>query len=116
MEKKLNVSVSDGEEFFAHEASINFNPMQFIVDFRCVTPRVDPRSSDTPTIAIKHNVIMLDPFHTTQFYNLLGNVIQKYEQEFGKIEKPKAVKKFEEKHKKMIEGEKKELHTPSYLG
>ena len=33
-EKKLNVSIVDGKTFYAHEASINFNPTQFILDFK----------------------------------------------------------------------------------
>ena len=71
MDKKINVSINEGKEFFAHEASINFNPMQFILDFRSVTPRVDPRSREAPTIVMRHNVVMLDPYHVQQFHNLL---------------------------------------------
>ncbi len=39
MEQKesINLAISDGDPFFAHEVSINFNPMQFILDFRCIS-------------------------------------------------------------------------------
>ena len=55
-EKKINFNINDGDDFFAHEMSINFNPMQFIFDFRSVTPRIDVRSRDSSVISIKHNV------------------------------------------------------------
>jgi len=43
VEKKVNFGIEDGDNFFAHEVSVNFNPTQFVLDFKCITPRVDPR-------------------------------------------------------------------------
>jgi len=60
MEEKVNLNISDGDVFFAHELSINFNPMQFIFDFKSITPRVDPRSQTKASISLKHNVVMVD--------------------------------------------------------
>jgi len=100
MDKKINVSISDGSSSFAHEASINYSPTQFIFDFKNVTPRVDPRSSESPTIHILHNVVMLEPFHAKRFYELLGEMISKYEKDFERIDKPKAVKLIEKRAKK----------------
>ena len=114
-EDKINMSISDGEPFFGHELSINFNPMQFIFDFKCVTPRVDPRSQTSATIALKHNVVMVDPYHAKKIHQLLSNVIKKYETEFGKIEKPKAVAAFEKKHKNKETKEAK-TESPAYFG
>lgn len=93
--KQINMNIENGNEFFAHELSINFNPMQFILDFKCITPRIDARSQNTPLLSMKHNVIMLDPWHAKQITELLSGVMKKYEEQFGKIEKPKAVKEFE---------------------
>ena len=109
------MNIVDGEPFFAHELSINFNPMQFVFDFKCVTPRVDPRSQNRASISLKHNVIMVDPYHAKKILNLLTNVVKKYESEFGKIEKPKAVEHFEKKHKK-LEKQKESTDTPTYFG
>ena len=53
-QKKINISINEGMEFFAHELSVNFNPTQFIFDFKCITPRVDPRSKEVPHLNIKH--------------------------------------------------------------
>jgi len=117
--KKINLGVHDGNEFFAHELSVNFNPTQFIFDFRCVTPRSDPRSKDIPFISIKHNIVLTEPYHAKRIYEVLGNVIKQYESQFGKIEKPKAVVEYEKKVKKAAkDGNKKSTKEtiPSYLG
>jgi hypothetical protein len=100
MEEKINMNINDGDAFYAHQASINFNPTMVFLDFKNITPRVDERSMSKATIALKHNVIMLDPFHAMLFRNLLDKVIKDYEKEFGKIEKPAALKAIEKKQKK----------------
>jgi hypothetical protein len=116
--KRLNLSINDGMDFFAHEVSVNFNPTQFILDFKSITPRMDPRSQEGATISLKHNIVMLDAYHAKKFNELLGNVIAKYEKELGKIEKPKAIAKAEKQGRKKGKGkEKKEkVALPSYLG
>ena len=116
-QKKLNVGIADSHEFFAHELSVNFNPMQFILDFKCITPRVDPRTKENPLLMIRHNVVMVDAFHAKKIHEMLGDIIKKYEEQHGRIEMPKAVKKAEKKSK--AKEKKKEASTksiPSYLG
>ncbi len=115
MEKKINLSISEGSDFFAHEASINFSPSQFILDFRCVTPRVDPRSNEAPTLRMSHNVVMVDPYHAKKIHELLGTMIGKYEKEFGKIEKSKAMKDMEKKKRKEDKSDVTKT-APSYFG
>jgi len=115
-EKKINFGVSSREPFFAHETSVNFNPTQFILDFKCVTPLTDISSKTMQTISIKHDTILLDPFHTKEVYKLLSRVIEKYEKEFGKIEKPESLKKFEKKHKNLGKEDNGKIKVPSYLG
>ncbi|HLC46163.1 MAG TPA: DUF3467 domain-containing protein [Candidatus Nanoarchaeia archaeon] len=133
MEKNVNMTITDGEAFFAHELSVNFNPMQFILDFKCVTPRVDPRSKESIVLNMKHNVIMVDPFHAKRIATLLGDMVKRYEKDFGKIERPKALERFEKNAQKAqpastvessgkksgkeakIKGGKK-ASAPSYLG
>jgi len=116
-EQKLNLSISEGDAFFAHEISVNFNPTQFILDFKSVTPRIDPRSQNRATVVMKHNVVMLDPYHMKKTLDLLAKVMKKYETEFGKIEKPKSVEKFEKKHKKKMDDQKNQTkQTPTYFG
>ena len=117
-EQKINLTISDGEPFFAHEMSVNFNPMQFIMDFRCVTPRNDPRSKSRPSLMMKHNVVMVDPWHMVLIRGLMDRMIKKYEDEFGKIQKPKQIEAFEKKHKDKVKKGEKETKTevPSYFG
>jgi len=116
-EEKINLNINEGDAFYAHELSINFNPLQFVFDFKSVTPRVDPRSKDRASIVLKHNVILTDPYHAKRVYELLGNVIKKYEKEFGKIEKPKPLQVVEKKSKKEAKKikSKEKIETPSYI-
>jgi hypothetical protein len=115
-EQKINLNINEGDSFFAHELSINFNPTQFIFDFKCITPRVDARDPNKASINLKHNVIMVEPYHAKRILELLTRVIKKYEEDFGKIEKPKSVKKFEEMRKKEIKNFKEPKQTPAYFG
>ena len=120
--KKINMNITDGDSFFAHEVSINYNPMQFILDFKNVTPRVDPRSQGgNLVLCMKHNVIMVDPFHAKKIVQLFSEVIDKYEKEFGKIETPSQIKQIEKKRKKLNKDNKgKKMTTkadiPTYFG
>ena len=114
-QKNMNISVDDGDAFFCHELSINYNPLQFIFDFKTVTPRVDVRSKNSPIINIKHNVVMLDPFHAKKMLELLTKVVSDFENEFGVINKPKAVEKMEKKMAKQGK-DKKTISAPTYFG
>lgn len=117
MEKNVNISVDEGDAFFCHELSVNFNPMQFVLDFKSVTPRVDLRSKNAPIINIKHNVVMVDPYHAKNMLNLLSKVIGDYEREFGEIIKPEAIEKAEKKMKSRQDDDKKTtVAAPSYFG
>ncbi len=116
--KQVNMNINDGGEFFAHELSINFNPMQFMLDFKSVTPRNDVRSRENAFFSMKHNLIMIDPYHAKKIYELLGSTIARFEEQFGKIDVPKAVKKWNKDNKKK-KGKKKtdtKTNLPSYLG
>ncbi|SRR3989344_1644202 len=117
-DKKVNMTIKEGDAFFAHEVSINFNPMNFILDFKNVTPRVDPRSNDSLVLHMAHNVIIVDPYHAKKISELLTKVVGDYEKQLGKIEVPKALKKYEEKMKKgkPVDAKKAKTTTPSYLG
>ena len=114
-EEQVNMNINDGDAFFAHELSINFNPLQFVFDFKSVSPRVDPRSKERASICLKHNVILVDPYHASKVHDLLGNVLKKYEKEFGKIDKPKALKALEKKSKKEDNKQNEKIEAPSYI-
>ncbi len=115
-DKKVNLTVSDGMDFFANEASINYNTMQFILDFKCVTPRMDMRSKEAPVLSVKHNVVMLDPYHAKNFHKLLGDVIKNYEKKFGRIKKPNALTIAEKESKSKAKSPEKTSNIPNYLG
>ena len=116
-EDKINMNINDGDAFFAHELSINFNPLQFVFDFKSVTPRVDPRSRERASIVLKHNVILVDPYHAKKVYDLLGDVLKRYEKEFGKIDKPGPLKIAEKKNKNIASKmkDKSKITAPSYI-
>ena len=114
-QEQININISEGEPFFAHEVTVNFTPTQLTMDFKCITPRSDPRSKK-PSFQLKHNVIMLDPWHAKTLMSVLSNVIQKYEDEFGKIQKPKALQKAEKKQKDLIKKTEQTTEVPTYMG
>ena len=121
MEQKINMNISEGDSFYAHQASINFSPTMMFLDFKNVTPRVDERSRQGPTLVLKHNLIMMDPHHITLFRDLLTKVIIDYEKEFGKIKKPEAIAKAEKKNKAnratgTKSTKKNETDVPNYFG
>ncbi len=68
---------------------------------------------------LKHKVILADPYHAKRVHGVLGDVLKKYEKEFGKIEKPKVLQAMDKKNKK----DKKEIgkqisekiEAPSYI-
>jgi hypothetical protein len=116
-EKKISLSVNDGMDFFANEVSVNFSPTHFNLDFKCITPRVDMRSRDSTVLSIKHNLVILDPYHLKNFHEILGDVIKKYEKNFGKIKKPNQLEKAEKNAKQKINQETtKTKVVPNYLG
>jgi len=121
MDNKINIAINDGDAFYGQQASINFNPTMVFFDFKNVTPRVDERSESKATFVIKHNVVMVEPFHAKLFRDLLDRVLKDYETQFGKIEKPQAIKNLEKKRKKgksKGKGKKSTVkhETPSYFG
>ena len=114
--KRVNLSISDGNDFFAHEVSVNYNPTQFVLDFKSITPRIDPRMQEGASISLKHNVVLLEVYHAKKFHELLGRLISSYEKEYGKIEMPKALLKAEKKNKGKGKAAPEKIAVPSYLG
>lgn len=116
-EESINISINEGEPFFAHEVTVNFTPTQFTFDFKCITPRTDPRSKTKTSFQLKHNVIMVDTWHAKAMLQVMANVIKKYEDDLGKIEKPKNLTKAEKKQKAIIASQPQEkTEAPTYLG
>ena len=114
---EAQMTVMDGGDFYAHEATLNFTPLQIVLDFKSVTPRTDPRGKGKPSFVLRHNVILLDPWHAKKVSEVFNNVIKKYEEEFGEIKKPKSLEKAEKKHKQSQEqtGDPK-TPVPTYMG
>ena len=106
----IKVTIQEGSDFFAHEASVQFSPLHVYLDFKNITPRMDMRSKQRPTMVLKHSVVMLDVHHAEQLHVLLGKVLTDYKKEFGSIRKPKDRRKT----KRTPDSLKKD--TPVYLG
>ena len=122
---ELNLNIIDGEPFFAHEMNVNFTPTQIILDFKCVTPRNDPRAkAPRASFQLKHNIVMLEPWHAKAILGVLQESVRKYEETFGKIAKPKSLQAAEKKHKALLKKQTKKKaqaiqtpsDTPTYLG
>ena len=116
MTEPVNLNISDGGAFFAHEMSVNFSPTQIFLDFKMITPRVDPRGKGKATFMMQHNVVMLEPWHAKKMIEVLQASVKRYEEEYGKIAKPKSISKAEKKQKKVQQKAESTKETPSYLG
>ncbi len=114
-DEPLNINIIDGEAFFAHELSMNYTPLQVTFDFKSVTPRTDMRSKNKPSFLLQHRVVMVDPWHAKMIYEVMGNVLKNYEQQFGKIKKPKAIE-IAEKQQKQAPKQVPGSETPTYFG
>ena len=95
MERNVNVQIDHRNEgFYSDSISIIYNPSKFILDFKQNTPRIDQvHGKSQETIAVKHNVIILDVKFAKIFLGTLTKSIQGYEKKHGKIETPKIPKK-----------------------
>lgn len=111
----ISMNIIDGQAFSAHETTVNFTPQQLILDFKSISPRIDPRNKEGPTFVLMHNVVMLDPWHAKQVHKILGEALAKYEEEYAAIEKPKAVAKAEKKNTKTRSSTAKS-DIPTYMG
>ncbi len=96
-QKKISYSIDDGEAFFANEVTVNFNQQQFVLDFKQITPRFDPRSNEAPVLRIKHSPIILSPAHLKQFSEILQKAIQDYEKKIEEIKLPDKTEKLKKK-------------------
>ncbi len=114
-QEQINLNIVDGEPFFAHEVTVNFTPTQMTVDFKCITPRTDPRSKK-PSFQLRHNVVMIEPWHAKTLLGVLKNVVDRYEEEFGKIQKPKSLIKAEKKQKEFMAKAGEAPEVPTYMG
>lgn len=99
--REVNVRVKDGDILFAHETTINYNPTEFTLDFKCVANVQDVPGQGS--IIMKHTVVLLSPHHLKSFYDVLGKVIKDYEKSFGEIKKPAVLDKAEKIMKKQQE-------------
>jgi len=97
MEKSINIQIDhrDGA-FYSDSISIIYNPSKFILDFKQNTPRIDQiQDKQQQTIAVKHNVIILDIKFAKIFLETLKKSVEGYEKKHGTIKLPKPSKKVE---------------------
>ncbi|MBI2148826.1 DUF3467 domain-containing protein [Candidatus Woesearchaeota archaeon] len=97
-QKQMNIRVKDEDQFYSNEISINFNPNEIILDFKCITHIHDV--GEHRSIFLRHKPIILNPFHAKSFLSMLNQAIKDYEVKFGEIKKPEALKKAEKIVKK----------------
>jgi len=112
-QQNVNLHINDGDAFYANEVSINFNPSNFFIDFKCVSPRIDPRNQSGATFSLKHNVVIIDPYALKETVNMMKDLLARYEKSFGKIEKSKAAKTAEKLGKEKKAAKEK---APEYFG
>ena len=97
--QQISFNINEGRSFFADEVSITNGPTRMILDFKVTTPRVDVRARQGKVpMVVEHNTVQLDAHLAKQVYELLGNHLEKYEEKYGAIEEPAALKQAREEH------------------
>jgi len=94
-EKHVNIQIDHRENaFYSDNISVIYNPSKFILDFKQITPRMDHiQGKPQETLAVKHNVIIMDTKFAKIFLNTLKKSIEGYEKKYGEIKIPKTQKK-----------------------
>ena len=99
-EQGMRLDVADaGPEFFADEVAISHSPVKFVIDFKSITPRLDMQGQQ-PRHVLKHNIIKIDTFLAKDLIDVLKKNVEKYEKQYGKIEKPKQLERGKKERKK----------------
>ena len=117
-DKQLNIRIKDGDQFFANEIGINFTPTDIVLDFKCLTNIHDIENHRA--LLLRHNPVILTPYHAKSFLDVLSKAVADYEKRFGEIKKPKEIDRAEKIIKKQREDDKtkeiKEDDEVSYFG
>ncbi len=101
MEKEMQgVQNFDREPVLVSQYTINHTPDKFVFDFRSMVPQFGPDGK--PTMVLNHKVAMFEPYFVKQFLASLKENIKRYEDKFGKIKKPEALKEAEKEAKKNL--------------
>jgi len=116
--QQVNIRVKDGDQFYANETSINFGPVEFSIDFKCISHLQDIANHNA--MMLRHNIVILTPFHAKSFLEVLQRSVKEYEDKFGTIKKPaeldKAEKIFKKEQNKILKEEKLENTSNTYFG
>ena len=112
-QKQVNVRVKDGDPFLAHETTINYNPTEFVFDFKCITPL---QELNQPSMLIKHEIVLLSPWHAKALLAAIDRVIKDYEKKFGEIKKPAELEKAEKMMKKQQKESTNTTQVENYFG
>lgn len=112
--KEFNSSETQRDEnystnFFATAANWYIQGSTVSIDFLCVAPR---HCQNGNVEVVDHNTILLDINHAKSFISTFRTWLDSLEAQFGPIEQPEFVKRFNEK----IEGDIKQLHDHKING
>ncbi|MBI5391785.1 DUF3467 domain-containing protein [Candidatus Woesearchaeota archaeon] len=110
---ELNVRIKDSDQFFAQETTINYNPVEFVIDFKCVTPIQEFNQN---SVLMRHNIVMMTPFHVKSFLEALTRLVTDYEKKFGTIKRPAELEKAEKIMKKQEKENVTTTNPENYFG
>ncbi len=116
--QQVNLRIKDGDQFYSNEINVNFGPVEFSVDFKCITHVQDIAGHNA--MMLRHNNVILTPFHAKSFLDVLNRSVKEYEDKFGAIKKPaeleKAEKLFKKEQTKIMKAEKIDNTSNTYFG
>jgi hypothetical protein len=74
---------------YSNLALISHRKEEFVVDFMFIDPQTQTDKSDQAILASR---VILNPGHMKRLYQAIGENIQRYEKNFGKIVLPASLK------------------------
>src|SRR3989338_3443964 len=80
----------DNTPFFSNGQTVTHTPEKFQIDFLSVYPQFTPDGQ--PTFVINQKNILLDPHVMVVLHRIIGENIKNYEEKFGVIKEPEAIK------------------------
>ncbi len=104
----------DNYPLLSNHHTIVHHPDKFIIDFKGLYPQFTP--DNQPQMVVTHKVVVLEPYAAKEFVEGLSKNIKKYEEKFGKIKEPDAIKKAKKEQKKAGKKKKGKPVRPSYMG
>lgn len=104
----------DKNPMLSNHQTIGHQPDKFVLDFKNTHPQFSPDAQ--AAMVVNHRTILLDPHVAKNFLETLKNNIEKFEEQYGKIEIPENIEKAKKTREEQQEEAVNSTERPGYMG